>query len=202
MLFTSLCIEYYVQYVIIILGTNMSSEDYSKNGLFTYLRESAKSGVLNPAVAKSRNIAAQQLLDHITPEECINLRCLDVDVLCSRIHKLEDSSIRVEALNLYNSRLKSALSDYFSWVDDPENFISISSSKINKKTQAKISQAEKKALEDITLSQTKAQTDIIPVPIREDLTVFIKDLPLDLTQSEAAKIVRVVKAYAQGDDGE
>lgn len=180
----------------------MSSEDFSKNGLLSYLRESAKSGVLNPAVAKSRNIAAQQLLDHITPEERINLRCLDVDLLCSRIHKLEDSTIRVEALNLYNSRLKSALTDYFSWLDDPENFISNSSSKSSQKAQIKITQAEKKALEEITLSQTKAQTDIIPVPIREDLTVFIKDLPLDLTQKEANKIVRVVKAYAQGDDCE
>lgn len=83
----------------------MSSKDYSKNGLFNYLRESAKSGLLNPAVAKSRNIAAQQLLDHITPEERINLRCIDVDVLCSRIHKLEDSTIRVEALYLFYWRI-------------------------------------------------------------------------------------------------
>jgi hypothetical protein len=180
----------------------MSSEDYSKNGLFTYLRESAKSGLLNPAVAKSRNIAAQQLLDHITPEERINLRCLDVDVLCSRIHKLEESTIRVEALNLYNSRLKSALEDYFSWVDNPENFISNSSTGINKISQVQISQSEKKALEEITLSQTKVQTDIIPVPIREDLTVFIKDLPLDLSPKEAAKIANVIKAYAQSDDSE
>ncbi len=177
----------------------MLPKDYSKNGLFTYLRESAKSGVLNPAVAKSRNIAAQQLLDHITPEERINLRCVDVDVLCSRIHKLEDSTIRVEALNLYNSRLKSALDDFFSWVDDPENFVSNSTVIVSKKTQVKISQAEKKALEDITLRHTKEQIDIIPVPIREDLTVFIKDLPLDLTVKEADKIVRVIKAYVQGD---
>lgn len=180
----------------------MSSEDYSKNGLFTYLRESAKSGILNPAVAKSRNIAAQQLLDHITPEERINLRCLDVDVLCSRIHKLEDSTIRVEALNLYNSRLKSALEDYFSWVDNPENFVSNSSVNISKQAHSKISQIEKKALEEITLRQAKAQTGIIPIPIREELTVFIKDLPLDLTLQEAEKIVRVVKAYAQGDSDE
>ena len=180
----------------------MSSEDFSKNGLFIYLRESAKSGILNPAVAKSRNIAAQQLLDHITPEERLNLRCLDVDVLCSRIHKLEDSTIRVEALNLYNSRLKSALSDYFSWIQDPEGSVSNSTLNVRKQAKIQISKTEQKALEDITLSQTKAQTDIIPVPLRKDLTVFIKNLPLDLSQKEANKIVRVIKAFAQGDESE
>ena len=91
----------------------MSSEDYTKNGLITYLRESAISGMLNPAVARSRKMAAEQLLMHVLPEERLNLRLLDVDVLCSRIHKLEDSSIRYEALNLYNSRLKSAFSGLF-----------------------------------------------------------------------------------------
>jgi hypothetical protein len=180
----------------------MSTEDYSKKGLLNHLREAAKSGILNPAVARSRNIAAQQLLDHVTPQESENLRCLDVDVLCSRIHKLEETSMRIEALNLYNSRLKSALSDYFSWLEDPENFCSNGSSSNTANSQAKMSKQEKKALEEITLSQTKAQTDIIPVPIREDLTVFIKDLPMDLTAKEAAKIVRVIKAYSQGDDCE
>jgi hypothetical protein len=34
------------------------------------------------------------------------------------------------------------------------------------------------------------------------LTVFIKDLPIDLTQKEAKKIVKVVKAYANGEESE
>lgn len=180
----------------------MSSEEYTKNGLLAYLRESAKSGLLNPAVARSRKVAVLQLLDHITPEENLNLRLLDVDLLCSKMHKLEDSSIRVEALDLYNSRLKSALSDYFSWIDDPENFVSISSAKKSSHTKNKISAIEQKALEDITLTHTDGQTDIIPIPIRQDLTVFIKDLPIDLSTQEANKIVRVIKAFAQGDGSE
>jgi hypothetical protein len=180
----------------------MASEEYTKNGLLTYLRESAKSGVLNPAVARSRKVAVLQLLDHISSEENLNLRLLDVDELCSKMHKLEDSSIRVEALNLYNARLKSALSDYFSWIEDPENFVS--NSVLNNSSQAKnkLNAIEQKALEDITLTNTEGQIDIIPIPIREDLTVFIKDLPMDLTSDEADKIVRVIKAYADGEKSE
>jgi hypothetical protein len=180
----------------------MVSEDFSKNGLFAYLRESAKSGVLNPAVARSRKVAAQQLLDHISPEECLNLRLIDVDTLCSRIHKLEDSTIRVEALNLYNARLKSALTDYYSWIDDPEHFVSSSAMSNSTQAQNKLGKIEQKALEDITLINVDVQSGIIPIAIRDDLTVFIKDLPIDLTQAEAQKIVKVVKAYANGEGNE
>lgn len=180
----------------------MSTQDYSKNGLLTFLRESARSGVLNPAVARSRKTAAVNLLDHISPEERINLRLLDVDDLCSKVHKLEDSSIRVEALELYNSRLKSALEDYFDWLTDPENFVSLAVTQSSSKSNKVVKSQEQKVLEDITLSQSEQQVDIIPIPLRKDLTVFIKDLPLDLTKSEAAKIVRVIKAYVDGEDCE
>jgi hypothetical protein len=178
----------------------MASEDYSKNGLLTYLRESARSGILNPAVARSRKIAAVHLLDHIESEERLNLRLLDVDHLCSKIHKLEDSSIRVEALDLYNSRLKSALEDYFNYLDDPENFVSTAIKQPNTKIQKRKDCQEQKALEDITLLQTDKQEEIIPIKIRQDLTVFIKDLPMDLSKSEAKKITRVVMAYIEGEE--
>ncbi len=178
----------------------MATEDYSKNGLLTYLRESARSGVLNPAVARSRKIAAVHLLDHIDAEERLNLRLLDVDHLCSKIHKLEDSSIRVEALDLYNSRLKSALDDYFNYLNDPDNFVSTASKKPSKKIKKKIDSQEQKALEEITLAQTDKQEDIIPIRIRKDVTVFIKDLPMDLSKSEAKKITRIVMAYVEGED--
>ncbi len=178
----------------------MASEDYSKSGLLTYLRESARSGVLNPAVARSRKIAAVHLLDHIESEERLNLRLLDVDHLCSKIHKLEDSSIRVEALDLYNSRLKSALEDYFNYLDNPENFVSTAVKQPNTKVQKKKNSQEQKALEDITLLQTEKQEEIIPIKIRQDLTVFIKDLPMDLNKSEAKKITRVVMAYVEGEE--
>ena len=43
------------------------------------------------------------------------------------------------------------------------------------------------------------QDDIIPIPLREDLIVYLQGLPLNLTAIEANKIVNVVKAYVQSD---
>ena len=100
----------------------MTDQNFSKQGLLDFLKQAAVTGIMNPGVARSRKTAAEKLLDHVTAEERINLRLLDVDELCSRIHKLEDSSIREEAMNLYNSRLKSAMKDYFMWIENPEGF--------------------------------------------------------------------------------
>lgn len=174
----------------------MSSDDFSKQGLLTYLKESARSGLLNPAVARSRKTAAEQLLPHVTPEERMNLRLLDVDDLCSRVHKLEDSSLRKEALNLYNSRLKSALADYFSWLDAPESFVSVTSTATVSKAKKHIRNHEEKALEEMTFAIKTMAEELIPIKIRENVTVYIKGIPEDLTEQEANKISKVVKAYS------
>ncbi len=43
---------------------------------------------------------------------------------------------------------------------------------------------------------TAFRDDIVPIPLREDLTVYIQGLPLDLSQAEARKISAVVMAMA------
>lgn len=177
----------------------MANQDYSKNGLLDFLKEAAVTGIMNPGVARSRKTAAEKLLDHVTAEERINLRMLDVDELCSRIHKLEDSSIREEAMNLYNSRLKAALDDFFSWVKSPESFTSTGNHMAPAKLVQKRNSEEQKALESIALHHAGTQDDIIPIPLREDLIVYLQGLPLNLTATEANKIVNVVKAYVQSD---
>lgn len=177
----------------------MSESDYSKKGLLQHLKESARNGLLNPAIARSRKTAAEQLLSHLTEEEKENLKTLDVDKLCSRVHKLEDSSIRKEALNLYNSRLKSALTDYFSWVEEPNNFVSVASPSSNSKNKKTVRNHETKILEDMTFSINSSQDELIPIAIRDDLTIYIKNLPINLNQSEAEKISRVIKAFAKSD---
>jgi len=180
----------------------MAKQNCSKHGLLDFLKEAAVTGIMNPGVARSRKTAAEKLLDHVNAEERINLRLLDVDELCSRIHKLEESSIREEALNLYNSRLKAALADYFNWLADPESFTSTASNRAPAKQVQKRDREEQKALEAIALHHAGTQDDIIPIPLREDLIIYIQGLPLNLTAKEAKKIVDVVKAYVQGGEDE
>lgn len=178
----------------------MSAEDYKDTMLLQFLRQSTIEGLLNPAVAKSRMKAVEQLFTELTEEERGDLRLIDVDVLCSRFHKLHDSSIRPEVLNLYNKRVQGALIDYFSWLDDPKSFRSIGGDTIRKDkryvSSSKEATFEEKALEEITLATTDRATDIFSIPLRDDKTVYIQNLPLDLTPQEARKIGKVIEALS------
>ena len=170
-------------------------------GLLEFLKKSGMAGKINPATARSRRTAAEQLLSQLSAEESNDLRLVDVDRLCNRFHKLQGSSIRPETLKLYNARLKSSLTDYFSWLEDPEGFISVSSESRPTRKRADATRekqsAEAIALEEIRLGVPERPADIIPIPIRSNRVVFVQNLPLDLTPDEAGKICRVIAALAQ-----
>ncbi len=182
----------------------MGAPNYSKPGLLEFLKQSAIAGLLNPATARSRRQAAEQLLTQINDPEAEDLRCLDVDELCARFHKLQESTIRPESLRLYNARLKAALSDYFAWVEDPDGFVPSGGEtrQLRKRMEAGHTDKslEEQALEAIKLSAPQQPADLIPIPIRPDRVVYVQNLPLNLRPEEADKIARVVKALATGDD--
>ena len=148
----------------------MTDKDYSQTAFLKFLREGAITGITSPATARSRKLAAEHLLIQLKSHERIDLRLLDVDELCTRFHKLQDSSIRPESLKLYNTRLKSALLDYFAWIDDPEGFVTVGAENrsLRKRQDAdkQIRSAENKALEEIKLGAPEKPGEILPVPIR------------------------------------
>ena len=55
---------------------------------------------------------------------------------------------------------------------------------------------EAHAREELTLNPPRSPHDIFPVPIREDLVVYLQNIPLDMSADEARKISAVVQALA------
>lgn len=178
----------------------MPESNCTAEGLLEFLKKSGMAGKINPATARSRRTAAEQLLSQLSEQESADLRLVDVDRLCSRFHKLQGSSIRPETLKLYNARLKSSLTDYFAWLEDPEGFVSVGSEARNTRKRADANRnkksVEEQALEEIRLGVPERPAEILPIPIRSNRVVFIQNLPLDLTADEARKIGRVVAALA------
>lgn len=179
----------------------MAAEDYTPERLMAFLRDAAMQGRINPAVAKSRQSAIEQLFVELDERERADIRRIDVDRLCQRLHKLQDSSIRPEVVMVYNKRVQAALADYFAWLDDPQAFSSIGGDGFRKEkrhvaTDQEVAR-EQKALEEITLSVSEWAGDLVAVPLRADRTVYVQNLPLDLTLREARKIARVIEALAQ-----
>ena len=181
-----------------------AADDYTPDRLMAFLRDAAMQGLINPAVAKSRQSAVEQLFVELDDAERADIRRIDVDRLCQRLHKLQDSSIRPEVVMVYNKRVQAALADYFAWLENAQGFSSIGGDGFRKEKRHAASDKEiareQKALEEITLAASEWPADLVAVPLREDRIVYVQNLPLDLTAREARKIARVIQALAQDAD--
>lgn len=179
----------------------MSTKDYSQTAFLEFLRHGAVTGLIGPATARSRKLASEQLLIQLKPHERADLRQLDVNELCSRFHKLQGSTIRPENLQLYNDRLSSGLKDFICWTDDPVNFKSVEGEKPESVlVAARDTPEQAQAREELVLNPPRSPHEIFPVPLREDLVVFLQNIPLDMTKAEARKIAAVVEALAVPDE--
>lgn len=179
----------------------MPDGSYTVDALLKFLKQAGMEGLINPAAARSRRNAVEQLHAEMTEDERMDIRKLDVDELASRFHKLEGSSIRVEALALYVERFKMALADFLKWNERPGEFETIGSERaraLPRKSDGRSAiSADQGAAERIRLEACDNPSDVIPVALRPQKTVYLAGLPIDLTPAEADKIARIVKAFAR-----
>ena len=175
----------------------MTDKDYSQTAFLEFLRQGAVTGITSPATARSRKLAAEHLLLQLKSHERLDLRLLDVDELCSRFHKLQGSTIRPENILVYKERLCSALKDFIAWTSDPAGFQSVEGEKPEAVlVAARDTQGQAQAREELALNPPRSPHDIFPIPIRDDLVVYLQNVPLDMTGAEAGKIAAVVQALA------
>ncbi len=128
---------------------------------------------------------------------------LDIDEIMSRFHNLEGANYTPDSLSTYKSRLKSAIDDFLRYQKDPLNFRPAAQSAARKPDRAKTSASAEAPTRSEPhqkgpVEAPPAAVNIIPIPIRPDLTIKIQGLPFDLTTSEANKIANVIKAMANG----
>jgi hypothetical protein len=183
----------------------VADHDYTPERLLEFLREAPTQGVLNPAVARSRASAIEQLFTALTPQERADIRLIDIDRLVGRVHKIQGSTIRPEVVELYRRRVDEAIVDYLAWLASPTTFATISGHTLRRDIRGMAVDAdnpeETRALEDIALATSDRPKDYLSVPLREGLTVYITNLPLDLSAAEAGKISRVVTALVRDTPG-
>lgn len=175
-----------------------SSESYTAEALLNFLKQAGMEGLINPATARSRRKALEQLAGELTDEERRDIRRIDIDDLVSRFHKLEGSSIRSETLQIYAQRVSAALEEYLGWLEQPDSFTRARREKARAFSRGDVVTSEQRAAEQVTLEATENPSNVVPVPIRDDHVVYLANLPLDLEPDEADRIARVIRAYATG----
>ncbi len=174
------------------------TKDYSADAFFRFMDMLKDKGLLNPNTAQSRKAAGKKMLDLLEPEEKQDLRQLDVDHLHERFENKAGTDYTPSSLQVYKSRLKSALDDFVAWVDNPSMFRPA----VSKRDAASRPGSKAKGRKANTFSgeptgRSRPEDFPIYIPIRDDVVVQITNVPADLTDQEAKKIAAVIQAYAQ-----
>ena len=94
------------------------------------------------------------------------------------------------------------MADFIAWTDSPDTFTPRDSEyratrDLLKKEPPEISEAR----EELALNPPRNPHEIFPIPLRDDLVVYVQNVPLDMTTREAEKICAVVRALADPEAG-
>lgn len=190
----------------------MADKDYSLQALNEFIDYLANKHLLNKNTAQSRKGAANKILGVLDDQEASDLRNIDLDLVFTRFANKAGKDYKPDSLMVYRSRLSSALTDFFSYVENPAQFRpavksngtgstkkSAKPTKIVRKADDR--PAENKPAVDFQsppqTTQSSAPGSVnVPVPLREGVTVQITGLPADLTEAEASRLAAIIKAYA------
>lgn len=184
----------------------MTDKDYSLDAFNRFFDYAAAKGLLNRNTAQSRKAATNKMLGILESDELSDLRSLDLNQAFERFQNLQGHQYKPDSLQVYLSRVKTALSDFITYVDNPSSFKPAGPQRISGKVKNGVGAEKKKernenkqrVTDDLISPEGHHDTKhiVVPVPLRENLTVKIMNLPADLTQAEADRLAAIVKAFA------
>jgi hypothetical protein len=97
------------------------SPDYSKESLMKFLDHIISKDLVKPETGRSWRVAVSKMLVDLSPAEESDVRKIDMEVLT---HKFANRNTRTgtytpQSLNVYRSRVTSAIQEFVTYVDDP-----------------------------------------------------------------------------------
>lgn len=180
------------------MSTNRSRDD-----LKAFLDWVGNKGLMPLATVQARKAAVNNILDILSDEEAADVTALDLEQVMSRFGNLKGKNYTPDSLKTYQSRLGKALEDFQAYLDNPMAFKPSG-------TQRRVSAPAKEALKPTSPAARAASpvqsapvsgpllsANIVPIPIRQDLTIHIQGIPFDLTKAEAQRVANVVLALAR-----
>ena len=179
-------------------------KDYSLAGLRKFLDFAGEKGLMARETANARKTATEKILGILDPSEVTDLRQVDLEMATHRFMNLQGAEYKPETLRVYASRMKSAVTEFTQWVENPSTYkpsTGRTRSDNGKKAESRTKSTPtvgSPPRPDTPAHQTPAmQADglTVPVPIRSDLYVTINGIPPDLTADEAEKIANVIRAF-------
>lgn len=176
------------------------------DALLAFLDYLADKGLMKRQTAASRKAVVNKVFSALDDADREDVLSADVDAIIERFVNLEGGKYTPESLQTYKSRLKSTLDDFASYRKDPMSFRPSAQQRAARRTKTPPNAdngdgegpkpAGSAAVANTVVRSADPPVNILPIPIRADLTIKIQGLPFDLTESEANKLAAVIKALA------
>jgi hypothetical protein len=188
------------------------SNGRSTADLLKFLDYLAEKGLMPSATAASRKASANKMLAVLSEDETRDVTLLNMDDVALRFHNKNGQQYTPGSIQTYKSRVSSAIDDFRTYLENPLGFRS--SSKPRKRNRSakepvtvsssgvsiiRTSVAAPAVTHSTTQAPLPAGVSILPVPLRQNLTIQIAGLPFDLTKSEAQKLANIILAHAMPD---
>ncbi|HEY0281864.1 MAG TPA: site-specific integrase, partial [Rhizomicrobium sp.] len=169
------------------------ADDRSRQKLMEFLEYLANKGLMAENTVAARKSAVSKILGILSESEAVDVTQLDLDQVMVRFQNLEGKNYTPGSMNTYLSRLRSAIDDFRTYLQNPLAF--------KPSVQAREKRAKPEAQKEgpvpsevihssVTPSKSPVMPSdsILPIRIRQDTTVYIQGIPYDLTDAEATKI--------------
>lgn len=176
----------------------------SLSDLVDFLDYLGDKGLMAKNTVGGRKAAVGKVLGVLDPEEVQDVFTINIEQAMTRFINLEGKSYTPGSLKVYRSRVAASIGDFKRYLDDPAGF-KLEGSKAATKATSAAPASKAKTSKSTTPSPiapsapadpSSSSPNVLPIPIRENVTVRVFGLPFDLKPVEANKIANVVKAMA------
>jgi hypothetical protein len=176
----------------------------SRGALQEFLEYLGDKGLMAKATAHARKAAANKILSVLSEEEAGDVTAIDLDDVITRFSNLHGKKYTPQSLVTYKSRLNSALDDFEAYIANPLGFRPSLQRRESRAKESRPQGSPPQAAEPGSRAEQGgrpvhvplAASNILPIPLRADLTIHVQGLPFDLTPAEAKKIAAVIQAMA------
>jgi hypothetical protein len=176
-------------------GEVVMSQSRTLPDLLAFLDWMADKGLAPANTISSRKASSNKVLSALGAEETADVTLVDVDDAIRRFGVKHGQDYSPDSLQSYKSRLRTALDDFKAYCDNPVGFRPAGRSPVRAKSERSSTPKARVSTDPEPLAPRQPSFNVVPVGIRENVTVQIGNLPFDLTAEEARKIANVILAW-------
>jgi len=172
--------------------------------LMNFLDYLSTKGLMKEQTVASRKAVANKVFEVLDDEDRSDVLAVNLDDVMSRFINKVGSNYSPGSLQTYKSRLSSTLEDFQSYRQNPMGFRPSIATRAARKPkpsnetsgpETSHTPVAPEERQHIPTKSAMPAVDILPIPLRADLTVRVQGLPFDLTPLEAKKISSVIQAF-------